>query len=201
MKNKVFRVLGIVLLVIGILMVGYGIYNKVKTNNKQKEMMENFESALNHIKDSNNETTKENKKQEDKKEEIPLTDDVIAIMEIPKIKLQVAVKEGTEMDILNYAVGHFKNTAMPGKKGNFAVAGHRNYTTGEFFLNVHKLTDKDEIKVRTHENTYIYTVSGMEVVNEDALEVLNPTEDATITLVTCTEDGKQRLIVRGKLKE
>ncbi len=179
-------------------MVVYGVNNKIKTNNKQKEMIENFESTLKHIEDSNDKGTKEG---ENKKEEIPLTDDVIAVMDIPKINLQVAVKEGTDMEVLNYAVGHFKNTAMPGEKGNFAVAGHRNYTTGEFFLNIHKLDDKDEIRVKTHKKTYVYKFTSMDVVNEDALEVLNPTEDATITLVTCTEDGKQRLIVRGKLEK
>ena len=76
-----------------------------------------------------------------KKKNYPYIDMVnpIAVLEIPKINLKVVVAEGTEDEIIKYAVGHFKDTAMPGEMGNFALAGHRNYDTGEFFLKIKQI--------------------------------------------------------------
>ena len=38
------------------------------------------------------------------------------------------------------------------------------------------------------------------IVNPDQVEVLDATENATITLITCTVGSKQRVIVKGTLQ-
>lgn len=49
--------------------------------------------------------------------------------------------EGVELDQLARGVGHFPRSAMPGKVGNFAIAGHR-ATKGEPFAYLDRLRPK-----------------------------------------------------------
>ncbi|HWJ02781.1 MAG TPA: class D sortase [Verrucomicrobiae bacterium] len=125
----------------------------------------------------------------------------IAIMTIPKIDLKVAVGEGTDEVTLNYSVGHFKGTAMPGTVGNFSVAGHRNHLYNEFFRRVDELKQGDEILVTTLQGEFKYRVNTLTTVPPEEISVLNPTKNATITLVTCTpkQNPTHRLIVKGEL--
>lgn len=54
---------------------------------------------------------------------------------------------------------HYKDTALPGQIGNFAVAGHR-VGKGEPFLNIDKLRSGDAVIVETKSNWYVYRVLG-----------------------------------------
>ncbi len=126
----------------------------------------------------------------------------IGIMMIPKILLKVAVSEGTDQSILNYAVGHFRGTASPGEIGNSAFAGHRSYTYNQFFNRLDEMTIGDEIIIRTKKGEFKYKVYEKKVVLPTEVSVLNPTKDATITLVTCTpiRVATHRLIIKGRLE-
>lgn len=180
-KSIVVNVAVGVLLISGITLIGVGVNNKMKTKKVQDNYIQSFESSV-------------------KKGDIQ-DKSILGVLEIPKINLKVAVKEGTEGETINYAVGHFLNTAMPGQNGNFALAGHRNYSTGEFFLKIDQLEKGDEIKVTTYDSNYIYEVTESEVVKPNNMEVLKETEKPIITLVTCNEEGSERLIVKGDLKK
>jgi sortase A len=54
---------------------------------------------------------------------------------------------------------HYKDTALPGQVGNFAVAGHR-VGKGEPFLNLDKLRSGDAVIVETKSFWYVYRVLG-----------------------------------------
>ncbi len=54
---------------------------------------------------------------------------------------------------------HYRNTALPGQVGNFAVAGHR-VGKGEPFLNIDKLRSGDAVIVETKSWWYVYRVLG-----------------------------------------
>lgn len=194
MKNRVFRILGILLVIIGISAILYGTYNKVKTDKAQKSLINDFDKVLKKIENGD---IKEPESSEASETNVK----AIAVLEIPKIGLKVAVAEGTSDDIIGYAVGHFTGTALPGEIGNCALVGHRNFTTGEFFLRINKLEPGDDIRITTFDKTYTYKVTGQQTVNPQDVYVLNPTKTPTITLVTCSLSGKQRLIVKGELAQ
>ncbi|GAA0125221.1 sortase [Clostridium sp. CTA-19] len=170
-----------ILLISGIAMIAMGTSNKFKTKKAQDKYIQSFEKSVKEgqIKDIT----------------------VLGILEIPNIGLKVAVKEGTEEDTIDYAVGHFLNTAMAGENGNFALAGHRNYSTGEFFLKLDQLKKGDIIEFTTYDSNYTYEVSGSEIVKPNNMDVLKETSTPTITLVTCSDDGSERLIIKGNLKK
>jgi sortase A len=124
---------------------------------------------------------------------------VIGLISIPKIGVYGPIVEGIGDKSLRYAVGHFEGTGLPGS-GNFALASHRNYTYAHYFRDIHKLKVGDEIKIKTKTKEYTYVVTGTKIVLPTAMEVLNHTDNSTITLVTCTVDSTKRVIVFGKLK-
>jgi sortase A len=54
---------------------------------------------------------------------------------------------------------HYKDTALPGQVGNFAIAGHR-VGKGEPFLNIDQLRAGDPVIVETKSYWYVYRVKG-----------------------------------------
>ncbi len=126
----------------------------------------------------------------------------VCLLKIPKISLDVAVAQGTNNSVLRYAVGHFEGTAFPGDTGNFCLAGHRSYTSGQFFNRLDEIEIGDELIIDYFDNTYTYIVSDIFVVRPDDIWVLDPTSDSQITLVTCTpiRVSTHRLIIRGFLQ-
>jgi len=197
MKNKVRNFLSILLIIVGIGLLIFAFKGKWETKKVQEELYDKF-MVLN---ESDENIKNMNEENQEKPQEITYyTDkiDPIAILEIPKINLNVVVAKGVEEDIIRYAVGHFEDTVMPGEQGNCALAGHRNYDTGEFFLRLNKLEPGDDIIISTHEDTYKYKVTKSFTVAPEDTYILDSSEEAIVTLVTCTYDGKERLIVQGE---
>ncbi len=128
---------------------------------------------------------------------------VLAVLSIPKLDLIVAVQEGVDQHILNYALGHFPQTALPGEVGNFAVIGHRNYARGQFFNRLGEIDVGDEVIVKRASQEYVYQVTQTFIVTPDETSVLDATSGAEITLVTCAPPRRSthRLIVKGVLVE
>lgn len=183
--------------------------NDIPTNNDNDES--NDISPSNKSEDSKSETTAINNQNAPKKmeEKAPTKDtqddlsNILGVLIIDKINLKVCVNEGTDMSTLKYAVGHFEGTALPGQLGNFALAGHRSYAFGDYFNRLDELSEGDNITIKTVNGTYSYTVYGKKVVLPEEVEVLNPTDDATMTLITCTpiRIATHRLIINARLNQ
>ncbi|HRC81811.1 MAG TPA: class D sortase [Sedimentibacter sp.] len=126
---------------------------------------------------------------------------ISGLIEIPKIKVSAAILEGTDDSALQYAVGHYPGFGEIGQAGNYVLLGHRNYVYGHFFRNIDKLEADDQIIITKGNNVYTYSVTESFVVKPEEVWVLEQTEDATITLITCTPIGTytDRLIVKGVL--
>lgn len=189
--DKLRRGIGLLLIIVGITIIGTVVYKKVDTIKKQKAIVEIFESGISEgtLGDGN---------------EVINLEEVngytpIAMMEIPSIKLSQALVEGISDDVLKYFLGHFPESAGPGEKGNFSVAGHRVSDYTDAFINLYKVKVGDEVIVKTNEKKYTYVVEENFIVDPEEVEVLDNTKDSTMTLVTCTVGAKQRVIVKGKL--
>lgn len=192
MKEKIFRFIGLILIVVGLTLIGGTIKDKIDTKKKQQMLVNIFEG------DS---TVEEKFNVEDIYSEISSKYTPIAIMDIPSIEFTQGVVEGIDNEAIKYYIGHFEGTAMPGEKGNFAVAAHRISRYSDAFINLHKLEQGDKIKVKNKEKEFTYEVTENYIVSPEQVDVLNETEDATITLITCTVSGAERVIVKGNLLE
>ncbi|WP_055669241.1 class D sortase [Desnuesiella massiliensis] len=195
--------IGIVLIIVGLAIIGAAVFMRYSADKKQNEIKAKFEKTLKELGENEKAPSSENNdsKASNSPGDRPNKQDIdaIALMIIPKIDLNVAVSEGTDMETLKYAVGHFEGTALPGEKGNFSVAGHRNYTYSQYFNRADELVNGDEILIKTKKGEFKYSVSGKKIVNPEEISVLDPTEDATLTIVTCTPGATQRLIINAKL--
>lgn len=188
--DKFRRGIGLLLIAVGLIIIGTVVYKKVETIRKQKAVIEMFESGIS----EGSLTSKEEVNLEDINGYTP-----IAIIEIPSIKLSQALVEGISDDVLKYFLGHFNDSAAPGEKGNFAVAGHRVSDYTDAFINLYKVKAGDEVIVKTHDKKYTYVVEDNFIVEPEDVHVLDDTKEATMTLVTCTVGAKQRVIVKGRL--
>jgi LPXTG-site transpeptidase (sortase) family protein len=99
-------------------------------------------------------------------------------------------------------VGHHVGTGNPGQVGNVVLAAHRDINSA-LFRELDRLQPGDEVFVYNALGEYRYIVSESFVVNPDDAEVMEPTEDKRVTLITCTPIGlaTQRLIVVATLDE
>lgn len=128
--------------------------------------------------------------------------DEIGIIEIESVNLKNVIVESTDTEYLRYHVCHFKESVMPGEYGNFALAGHSStYYYNQVFNEVHKVEVGDKIKITTVNDEFVYTITETKVVKSNEIEVLDQDmSKKEITLVTCTNGGKQRFIVKGEIK-
>jgi sortase A len=122
----------------------------------------------------------------------------LAVLRIPRIKLEAPVLEGTDDWTLNRGVGHIADTAEPGHGGNVGIAGHRD----GFFRGLKDITSGDVLELETLHGTEVYRVERTWIVGPDDVSVLDPTPSGTVTLVTCYPfyfigSAPERYIVRA----
>ena len=122
----------------------------------------------------------------------------LAELSIPRIHLSAVVLNGSDARTLRIGVGHIENTAFPGEPGNVAIAGHRD----SFFRPLQNVRVGDDVLLDTPRERLRYRVSSLRVVRPSEIGVLNPTADATLTLVTCYPfwifgHAPERFIVRA----
>jgi sortase A len=124
--------------------------------------------------------------------------DPLAVLRIPKIRLEVAVLPGTDDQTLDRGLGHIENTAQPGSVGNSGIAGHRD----GFFRGLKDISPGDVIELDTLQEAGIYRIERTWVVDPEDVSVLDPTRTRALTLVTCypfyfVGSAPQRFIVRA----
>lgn len=105
----------------------------------------------------------------------------IAALSIPRIHLSAVVLHGSDAQTLRRGPGHLEHTALPGESGNVAIAGHRD----SFFWPLRNIQVGDDIFLDTPDDRLHYQVTSLQVVNPHDVSVLEPTEDSTLTLITC----------------
>ena len=124
----------------------------------------------------------------------------LAVIRIPRIRLEAPVLPGTDDRTLDRGVGHIEDTAEPGTDGNSGLAGHRD----GFFRGLKDISTGDAIELETLHGTEIYRVERTWVVDPEDISVLDPTSTRTLTLVTCypfyyVGAAPRRFIVRAVL--
>ena len=128
---------------------------------------------------------------------------------------QIAIVDGVMQNPTGpWVVSWYKETSRPGEDGNVVMAGHVDYwdVGAAVFWYLRDLKEGDEIVV-TGENGDLYTyavewIKDYDAENAPIQEIVGPTEDEALTLITCggefdyaTGEYLQRKIVRAKRVE
>ncbi len=111
----------------------------------------------------------------------PVEGSLIGRMEITRLALSTIVLEGDSNQVLRKAAGHIPGTALPGRAGNVAIAGHRD----TFFRALRSIHKGDDIALETAASTYHYRVDSTDIVPPKDIQVLKPSGQPSLTLVTC----------------
>lgn len=190
LKSKLLqrRTLSLVLVIVGLVLLGYvatqywGMYRSQKTLEAQWEQQAASASTPGAPK---------------------LTaEDMLTRVVIPKINLDAIVVEGASRKKLSEGPGHVKDTATPGEPGNAVITAHRD----TFFRHIYELNKGDEILVRRNGQVFKYQVTGKKIVMPQDVAVLKQTPDPQLTLITCYPTyyigpAPKRLVVFSRLVE
>ncbi|MBQ6039654.1 MAG: class D sortase [Oscillospiraceae bacterium] len=123
--------------------------------------------------------------------------------EIPRLNIKVPVLEGTDSRALQVSAGHFEETGALGK-GNYCIAGHNSTIYAEIFNDLDQIQIGDEmylVDIDANRTRYLYIVAEYRTVEPIDTWVLNDFDDNRLTVISCTDDGTQRQVVVGILKE
>jgi sortase A len=107
-------------------------------------------------------------------------------IQIPSIKVDAPVVMGDGWEQLKKGVAQHIGTPNPGQKGNLVLSAH-NDVFGEIFRNLDTLKVGDQVILytTTGQRPYVYIVTNSQIVLPTQVEVMAPTEKATLTLVSC----------------
>jgi len=124
---------------------------------------------------------------------------------IPKIHVNAPVVQTAPIqgvwEVADWAVGHLTTTPDPGAAGNAAYSAHDDIK-GELFKRIGELAPGDSIQLRTRHALYTYAVINQQTVDPSDIHPLDPTTNATVTLISCYPYwvDTQRTIIQGVLK-
>ena len=107
--------------------------------------------------------------------------DVLGIFEIPRLGLEVPLYDGASELHLNRGIARIEGTGMPGAPGNLGIAGHRD----GYFRVLKDIQVGDQLTLSTLAGPQLFVVESLQIVDPSAVEVLDPTDEQSITLVTC----------------
>ena len=124
----------------------------------------------------------------------------LGTLEMPSIGVTKPLLEGVSLTVLDKGPGHWPGTALPGHVGNVVIGGHRT-SHDRPFRNIDQLVIGDEVILSTSEGRFVYRVTSTEVVNPDAIRIIDQTAAFTATLFACHPVGstKQRFVVHLEL--
>jgi sortase A len=162
--TKVMRATCYLLLVVGVVALGYVGYVSADSKQFQAVEKEKFTQAV-----VTHQPT------------VLREGDVIGEILVPRLGLDAMVVQGDSARNLRRAVAHISKSALPGEWGNVTLAGHRD----TFFRPLRDIRAGDEIRFKTSGGTFEYRVQSMEIVGPRDAKVLEPSSGRDLTLITC----------------
>ena len=125
-----------------------------------------------------------------------------ARIQIPAIKVDHPVVQGDGWEQLKKGVGQHIGSPNPGVKGNLVMSAH-NDVFGQIFRDLDQLKPGDLIILLTNQRTYTYVVRQTRYVAPTQVEVLAPTNETIVSLISCYPYmvDNQRIVVTAALQE
>lgn len=230
MQNKIFRYVGIALIVIGIIVIIYPFYTNFVMKRKEAQILDAWEeqleestitavedtipadeSALETVAETSPEDASEVTTAEETGSVTTVPEELFILdpekkvpfkILIPKIGVEWIVHEGTDIPSMRRGPGHYPGTSLPGEPGLCLIAGHRT-TYGAPFNKVDTLINGDEIILQTaNGENFVYYVNGMVETLPDDVSVLQQTNYPSLAISTCTPKyyATRRLIVFANME-
>lgn len=167
--------------------------NTIKENNKNQQKSINYTTENDIIEQTENTYMKEEVIKEYRGY------DVLAKLEIPNISLETYILKTYSTSALNISVTKFWG-ANPNTTGNFCVAGH-NFKNKNMFHNLKNLEIGDNLFITDNIVGKIeYEIFNIYKVDPKDVSCLSQATNGKkeVTLITCTNDSTKRIIVKAR---
>ena len=128
-------------------------------------------------------------------------DEVFAVLNIPKINLDMPVYLGATDQNLANGAAHLSQTSLPigGENTNCVIAGHRGWNGAYYFRYVPDLRKGDVVTLQNLWETLSYQVVETKIIAPNDVDAIRIQEGRELlTLLTChpyASGGKQRFLV------
>lgn len=227
MKRILFRILGVISILLSIFIALYPFISNYLAGLEQQSDVVAYENIVQDTDDKElqkayNEATEYNKslleggverdpfnnklkintayKYEDM---LTINGDIMATIEIPEIDVSLPIYHGTDTETLKKGVGHLSQTSLPigGESTHAVITGHTGLPQAKLFTDLDILKLGDKFYIHSLGNTLAYKIIDIYVIKPDETETLKITEGKDyVTLITCTPYGvnTHRLAVRGE---
>ncbi|MCI8445962.1 MAG: sortase [Bacilli bacterium] len=197
--NKILVVIGSLLIIVAIFSTYFFLHNKEIDKQETEIIINNLFSdvPISEIEVESEETLTPI---EVSKQELTLNDDYLGYIELSGYGIKRLITTGTTKEILDKnLVGILSGSAsLDDEYGNTILAGH---SISNVFQKLHYMKVGEQIKIVTHKKEYYYTIVSKHTINNNDMSYFKSINDKRqLTLVTCKNNNKQRLIVIAELR-
>ena len=198
--NKFIVMLGLILILVSILITCFESYKKYQSNKETEHIIETIFQEEVPTPEVVEDVSDPVQVETPKKEEIILTNKYLGYIEFSNYGVKRLITTGTDKATLDKGlVGTLSVSAgIDDEVGNLIIAGH---SVSNTFQKLHYMKIGEEIKIVSHKNTYIYKITEKHTINDNDMSYFKKIDDKKIlTLITCKNNGNQRLIVIAELR-
>ena len=192
-KIKIFKLVGLIFILFSLFLC-WKFVEGIETNKKETERIisANFYNSYAKTDDIVYNSKEDN---------ITLTNDYLGYIELAKYNIKRLIINNADSKSLDKGfVGLMKGSAnLDDEYGNIILAGH---SIINVFQNLHFVKIGDEIKIVTHLKNYNYIIVAKQTISDNDFAYFKQSDNQKIlTLVTCENNNKNRLIIIAKLQD
>lgn len=124
-----------------------------------------------------------------------------AILQIDKITIELPIFNSLSHDNMFIGAAHIEGTPYYWERGNSFLAAHNTRSGNKLFNRIDDLIEGDTVRIQDSNGALNFAVYHKETVQPDDTECFNRLQgEYNLSLVTCVNQGRQRLIVYCKKK-
>ena len=191
-KNKSWLyIIGSLIFLCGAGLIFYDYYSEQKINMQEQEAIEEFYEEE-RITDS----IEEPQKIEEVEEQTKVN--YIAILKIPKIKLERGLVEPSSyLNNVKYNLQWIDGSSMPDQvNGNVIIAGHSGSARVSYFRKLDQLVIGDYVSIDYKNKTYNYKVVDIyDIEKTGTAEIIKNKNTTTLTLITCRHNTNKQIVI------
>lgn len=202
-SNYLFTIIGLLFLIIAILFSICFFYDKLQQKKETNTIIDEvFTEDFLNIEEIKKEekNIQDNLSNENITKKVQLSNSYLGYIEIPTLNIRNLIVYGTEKNTLNKGYVGLMNISanIDDQIGNIILAGHN---VNSVFKKLHYSKIGENIKIVTHKNSYNFKITEKYVISDNDMSHFRKSTDKKIlTLVTCRNNIKERLIVVAELR-
>ncbi|WP_215193315.1 class D sortase [Exiguobacterium sp. s95] len=174
------RYVSTLLLIIGVLLLGYVGYQKFTIDRTLSTELEKAKAVV--VEAEEQKKTAEPEATDT--EAVPVTfkeGETLGFLSIKSLDMELPLLEGVTDKTLAKGVGHHPDTAFPGQGDRIFIAGHNDTT----FSKISELEPGDEVELYLADGSYRYVMRSSEIVDDEDTRVLAATGTESLVISTC----------------